>query len=98
MTALVVAFVVATAVSAVWLRIACRLTGARVIPVTDLALIAALCSGVGLFPAAGLVLALIFGSLLLLRVEHVDPWPDAIVMLAGCGLVWVFLGAWAMFR
>jgi len=97
MTAYVVAFVVGLVISAVWLRIVCRLTGARPIPVTDLVLITGLCSGLALFPRAGWLLAMIFLSLLLFRAERVDPWPEGVLMMVGSGIVWALIGGWVFF-
>ena len=98
MTPYVVVFALALGITAVWLRVVCRLMAVRPIPVTDLVLITSLCSGLAMFPRAGWLLAMIFLSLPLFRVERLDPWPEGVVMMAGAGLVWAFVGAWMVFR
>lgn len=50
--------------------------------VVDLLIIAALFSGLQLLPRAGWLLGVIFLGLLITRVENIDPWPDAVVIVA----------------
>jgi hypothetical protein len=88
LTSIAVAFAVSMALSALWLRAATRLTGARTIPISDLLLIAGFCSGLALLPGPGWLLAVLFLGLLVTRVEHLDLWPDALLMIAGCAAVW----------
>ena len=85
---IVLAFILSVALSSLWLRAVTRFTGARTIPVSDLLLIAGSCSGLALLPGPGWLLSVIFLGLLVTRVEHLDLWPDALVMIAGCAAVW----------
>ena len=59
------------------------------LPVPDLVLIIALCNGLALLPRAGWVLAMAIMSLLLLRTTEADPGRDAVLIVTGCGVVWV---------
>lgn len=84
----VLTFVVSTTLASLWLRLVTRFTGARAIPVGDLLLIGGFCSGLALLPGPGWLLAVVFLGLLVRRVERLDLWPDALVMIAGCAAVW----------
>ena len=48
-----------------------------------------LCSGLALLPGYGLVLGMVIMWLLVLRTTEADAWPDAVVMVAGSGVIWV---------
>jgi hypothetical protein len=88
LTSIIVAFVVSVALSALWLRAVTRVTGARTIPISDLLLITGLCSGLAMLPGPGWLLAVLLLGLLVTRVEHLDLWPDALLMIACCAAVW----------
>ena len=66
------------------------------LPVPDLMLIIALCNGLALLPRAGWVLAMAILSLLLLRTTEADAWPDAALVVTGCGVVWVVVDVLVM--
>ncbi len=88
LAAIAVTFVVSTTLASLWLRLVARLTGSRPIPLTDLLLIAGLCSGLALLPGPGWLLAVVFLGLLATRAERLDLWPDGLVMAAGCAAIW----------
>jgi len=85
-------FVFAFAISAVLtgslLWAVARWTGFAM-PSVDLLLVVGLCNGLALLPRAGWILAMLILSLLLLRTTEADVWPDAVLVVAGSGVVWV---------
>ena len=89
MASLVIAFVVSATLSSLWLRAVTRFTGARTIPISDLLLIAGLCSGLALLPGPGWLLGVIFLGLLVTRLERLDLWPEGLAAIAGCTAIWV---------
>ena len=65
-----------------------RWAGFRV-PTPDLLLITGVCSGIALLPGAGWILAMLVLSLLIAKTTDADAWPDAVLIVTGCGAVWV---------
>jgi hypothetical protein len=59
------------------------------VPVVDLVIFCTLCSGLALLPRAGLVLAMLIMTLLLVRTTDVDPWPYIVVMLVASAAIWI---------
>jgi len=86
------AFVVATSLSACWLWAVTRLVG-TVVPVVDLLIIAALCSGLALLPSVGWVLATMIMALLIIRATEADDWAEAAVMIIGSNVIWLVVKA-----
>lgn len=75
-----------TALATCCLWLGCKLSCGSA-KVVDLLFIAALFSGLQLLPRAGWLLGVIFLCLLITRVEDIDPWPDAVVIVAVTGIV-----------
>ena len=94
LTSIATVFVVGTALTACWLRLVSRVTGTRRIPISDLLIITGLCSLLAPLPRAGLLLALIIMALLISRAEHVDAWPEGVLMVTGSGVIWLFAITW----
>ena len=85
-----VAFVAATLLTTCWLWAVTKWSGVAV-PTVDLLVIAGLCSGLALLPSVGCVLATMIMSLLILRTTDADMWPDAVLMITGSIVVWLFV-------
>lgn len=84
-----VTYIVTVALTAGCVWGVARWVGFRV-PTADLLIITGLCSGIALAPVwAGWVLAMIILSLLLVKTTDADVWPDAVLIVTGCGLIWV---------
>ena len=85
---LAIAFAVSTLLSAGCVWAVAKWTGV-VIPIVDLLIITALCSGLALLPSLGWVLATVIMSLLITRLTDADAWPDAVLMVVGSNVVWL---------
>ncbi len=66
------------------------------LPVVDALLIAGLCSGIALFPVTGWFLAMLLLAFLVRRRTGAAVWPDTMVILVVCGVVWIVVldAAW----
>ena len=83
-------FLVSALLSTCCLWAVAKWSGAR-IPIVNLFIIAGLCSGLALLPTVGWVLAAVILSLLILRTTDADPWPDALLMVVGSSVIWLFV-------
>ncbi|HQF52667.1 MAG TPA: hypothetical protein PLE63_07010 [Thermoleophilia bacterium] len=94
-----IGFVIGTAFSSACLRAVARWAGFA-LPTVDLLLIAGLCSGLALLPVMGwsLALAMLVLSMLLLKTTDADVWPDAIVAVTACAVIWTLASTigWAL--
>jgi hypothetical protein len=84
------AFIAAAALSTGCLWAVARWSGVA-IPILDLLIIAGLCSGLALLPRVGLILAIVIMALLVTRATAADPWPAAVLMVAGSGVIWLLV-------
>jgi len=84
-----VSYIVTLALTAGCVWAVARWAGFRV-PTADLLIITGLCSALALAPVwAGWVLAMIILSLLLVKTTEADAWPDTVLIVTGCGLIWI---------
>jgi hypothetical protein len=84
------AFVAATVLTTCCLWAVAKWSGFAV-PIVDLLIIAGLCSGLALLPSVGWVLATMIMTLLILRTTEADTWPDAVLMVFGSNVIWLFV-------
>ncbi len=84
----VVAFAVTAALTGGLLWAVAKWSGFT-LPVADLVLIVVLCSGLALLPRAGWILGMLIMALLVMRTTEADTWPDAVLIVTGCGVIWV---------
>ena len=59
------------------------------LPIPDIVLLTLVCSGLAMLPGWGWVLGMAIMCLLVLRTTEADVWPDAVLMVAGSGVIWV---------
>jgi hypothetical protein len=84
------AFVAGTVLTTCCLWAVMKWSGVAV-PIVDLLIIAGLCSGLALLPSVGWVLATMIMTLLILRTTEADTWPDAVLMIMGSNVIWLFV-------
>ena len=86
-----VTFILSVALTGAWLWAVARWAG-FVVPTADLLIIVGLCSGLAVLPGAGWILAMLFLTLLVVKLTEADPWPDVVLVVTGSGMVWVVAG------
>ncbi|HEX5642737.1 MAG TPA: hypothetical protein VFZ86_10445 [Thermoleophilia bacterium] len=84
-------FVIGLVLTGAWLWAVARWAG-FVVPTADLLIIVGLCSGLAVLPGAGWILAMLFLTLLVVKLTEADPWPDVVLVVTGSGVVWVVAG------
>lgn len=97
MISVVLTFVVASLASGAYLWGVMKACG-TVVPKVDVFTIAAVCSGLAMLPYAGLILAILVMSLLMLRTTDAGLWPGTLLSTVGSAIIWlvvraVFLGS-----